>query len=180
MDALLALDLGQKTGWCLRHPDGHYVGGTADFSGQAERIGLRYYYFRRFLIRRELELAPGHEPLAAVCYEKVQFVPKMGGLKAAQAWAGFEAILTSWCEYKDIPYIGVPVGTLKKDFTGRGNASKEEMLDHARALGWKPVDDNHADAIALMSYYEVNHENRPRRVPGHEKASIPADLALEA
>lgn len=170
MNCLLSLDLGAKTGWCLRHADGRYGGGTYDFSGSSQRVGLRYHYFRRFLLRTGKILEPNR--LEAIVYEIVQFTPKQGGLKAAQSWAGFEAILTQWCEYQEIPYIGVPVGTLKKDFTGNGHASKSDMVDHARALGWRPMDDNHADAIALLQFYEVNHERRPRRVPGHEKVSL--------
>lgn len=170
MKPLLAADLGAKCGWVLRHADGRYAGGTNDFSGSTERVGLKYHYFRRFLLRTVKLIEP--RTLAAVVYELVQFTPKQGGLKAAQSWSGYEAILTQWCEYQEIPYIGVPVGTLKKDFTGNGRASKEKMVDHARSLGWRPQDDNHADALALMQFYEANHERRQRRVPGHEKVSV--------
>jgi Holliday junction resolvasome RuvABC endonuclease subunit len=169
MDNILALDLGNKCGWRLRR-NGRYHGGTSDFSGSPERIGQRYYNFRRFLWRIVKSLEP--DPLTAVVYERVQFVPRMGGLKAAQSWAGYEATLTCWCEHVGVAYIGVAVGTLKKDFTGNGRASKEDMLDHARALGWRPQDDNDADAIALMEFYEVNHEKRERRRPGYEKVSV--------
>ncbi len=30
--------------------------------------------------------------------------------------------LTAWCEHHNIPYQGVPVGTIKKHATGKGNA----------------------------------------------------------
>lgn len=168
MKAILALDLGTKTGWRLRRGDGKYAGGSLDFSGSTKRIGQRYYYFRRFLWRAATNVEP--DTLDAVIYEKVQFIPnRRGGLMAAQAWAGFEAVLTSWCEHMEIPYHSVAVGTLKKHFTGHGNATKEDMVHRARVLGFRPTDDNEADAIALMEYYEVEHENRPRRVPPHEK-----------
>ena len=164
----LSLDLGQHLGWVLRRHDGTYTGSTYDFSAAGARIGLKYHYFRAFLIRtaKEVEGVASQAPkLGAVIYEKVQFSPKMGGLMAAQSWAGMEAILTGWCEFREIPYIGVPVGTLKKHFTGNGRASKEDMVHTARALGWRPFDDNHADAIALQDFYEVHHEDRaPRRV----------------
>ena len=177
MKPLLALDLGTRCGWCLRHGNDTYAGGTQDFSGPKDRVGQRYLYLQRFLIRVRDEC---HDYPLAVVYEKVQFMPKRGGLLAAQAWAGFEAVVTMWCEGKSIPYVAVPAGTLKKDWTGNGHASKEDMVNHARKLGWVPVDDNHADAIALLAYYEVHHEQRPRRVPGYEKSTAPADLALEA
>jgi hypothetical protein len=53
-----------------------------------------------------------------------------------------------WCEERGIPYEAVPVGTLKKFWTGKGNASKGEMIEAARERGFEPASDNEADAIA--------------------------------
>ena len=47
-------------------------------------------------------------------------------------------------------YQGVPVGTIKRHATGKGNAPKEAMIAAARAHGFSPADDNEADAIALL------------------------------
>jgi Holliday junction resolvasome RuvABC endonuclease subunit len=46
----------------------------------------------------------------------------------------------------------VPVGTIKKHATGKGNASKAEMLAAIRALGHRPADDNEADSLALLGW----------------------------
>ena len=86
--------------------------------------------------------------------------PIRAGLMAAQSWAGYEAILTAFCEHREIDYHGVAVGTLKKHFTSNGHAKKEDMISRARELGWKPKDDNHADAIALMEWFEVEQEGK--------------------
>jgi Holliday junction resolvasome RuvABC endonuclease subunit len=43
----------------------------------------------------------------------------------------------------------VPVGTLKKHATGRGNADKAAMIAAMRTKGFRPADDNEADALAL-------------------------------
>ena len=59
-------------------------------------------------------------------------------------------LLTAWCEHHEVPYLGVPVGTIKKHATGKGNASKDEMVASVRARGYTPADDNEADAIALL------------------------------
>ena len=37
-----------------------------------------------------------------------------------------------------IPYRGVPVGTIKRHVTGRGNANKEEVVAAVRAVGFDP------------------------------------------
>ena len=52
---------------------------------------------------------------------------------AAHAYGGFLATLTAWCEHQRIPYQGVPVGTIKKHATGKGNANKAAVIAAARA-----------------------------------------------
>ena len=49
-----------------------------------------------------------------------------------------------------IPYRGVPVGTIKRHVTGKGNAPKQAVIEAVRARGFAPADDNEADAIALL------------------------------
>lgn len=46
----------------------------------------------------------------------------------------------------------MPVGTIKRHATGRGNANKEAMMAAIRALGHQPADDNEADALALLDF----------------------------
>ena len=72
------------------------------------------------------------------------------GTDASHVSGGFLATLTSWCEEHEVPYEGVPVGTLKRYATGRGNADKAKMIEAIRARGYLPADDNEADAIAIL------------------------------
>ena len=44
----------------------------------------------------------------------------------------------------------MPVGTIKRFATGRGNADKAAMMAAVTARGFAPADDNEADAIALL------------------------------
>jgi Holliday junction resolvasome RuvABC endonuclease subunit len=46
----------------------------------------------------------------------------------------------------------VPVGTIKRHVTGRGNADKDAVIAAVRALGFDPFDDNEADALALLDW----------------------------
>jgi crossover junction endodeoxyribonuclease RuvC len=46
----------------------------------------------------------------------------------------------------------VPVGTIKRHVTGRGNADKDAVIAAVRALGFDPIDDNEADALALLDW----------------------------
>ena len=62
-------------------------------------------------------------------------------------------ILTEWCELNNIPYTSVPVGTIKKFATGKGNAPKSAMIE-AVYMKWGVVtdSDDEADAVALFQY----------------------------
>lgn len=109
---------------------------------------MRYLKFARFL--DELHR---NQPIAQVYFEEVR---RHLGVDAAHAYGGFLAHLTAWCESQAIPYQGVPVGTIKKHATGKGNASKADMIQAAQALGHQPQDDNEADAIALLDWAVKN------------------------
>ena len=60
------------------------------------------------------------------------------------------AYLLAWCEERANADQGVPVGTIKRYATGRGNANKAAMIAAMRARGFAPADDNEADALALL------------------------------
>ncbi|MGH6902128.1 MAG: crossover junction endodeoxyribonuclease RuvC, partial [Geminicoccaceae bacterium] len=145
-NAILALDLGQKTGWAVRNTDGAIVSGTVEFKpGRFEGGGMIYLRFRAWL--QEVDETAGG--VGAVYFEEVRF---HRGLTAAHAYGGFLAHLTAWAEMFKIPYRGVPVGTIKRHATGKGNADKDAVIAAVRALGFDPGDDNEADALALLDW----------------------------
>jgi crossover junction endodeoxyribonuclease RuvC len=140
----LALDLGTTTGWALRPREGEIAHGFVSFRPQRfEGGGMRYLRFKRWLT----ELKATTTYIDAVYFEEVR---RHAGVDAAHAYGGFMAHLTAWCEHHNIPYQGVPVGTIKKHASGKGNASKDEMVAAVRARGYEITDDNEADAIALL------------------------------
>lgn len=146
MGARLALDLGTNTGWAMAR-DGVTVSGTASFKvGRYEGGGMRYLRFQRWLD----EMA-GHG-LDSIWFEEVR---RHAGTDAAHVYGGLLATLTAWCEHRGIPYSGVPVGSIKKHATGKGNANKDAMIAAAIARGFAPVDDNEADALALLHMVEA-------------------------
>jgi Holliday junction resolvasome RuvABC endonuclease subunit len=143
---LLALDLGTQTGWALASPDKSITSGTESFRpGRFEGGGMRFLRFKRWLT----EIKNSVDSLDAVYFEEVR---RHAGVDAAHAYGGFMAHLTAWCEHHQIPYQGVPVGTIKRHATGKGNADKAAMLTAMRALGYNPADDNEADALALLRW----------------------------
>jgi Holliday junction resolvasome RuvABC endonuclease subunit len=143
---ILALDLGTHTGWALHQLDSTITSGTEHFKPQRfEGGGMRFLRFKRWLA--ELLTISGH--INAVYFEEVR---RHAGVDAAHAYGGFMGHLTAWCEHHNIPYQGVPVGTIKKHATGKGNAGKDEMIASVQLRGHVPCDDNEADALALLHW----------------------------
>jgi hypothetical protein len=142
--AVFALDLGTTTGWALRSRDGGITSGTMTFKpSRFEGGGMRYLRFRHWLAD-VTRLAGG---LERIVFEEVR---AHAGTDAGHIYGGFLAHLAAWCEERRIAYEGVPVGTIKRFATGRGNADKAAMIAAIRARGFAPADDNEADAIALL------------------------------
>jgi len=139
---LLALDLGTKTGYAVGTAQSH-ISGVSDFKpGRFEGGGMRYLRFRRWL----------DDLHAAVEFDEVVFeeVRRHKATDAAHVYGGLMGVLTTWCEEAAVPYSAVPVGTIKKFATGKGNANKEAVIAAVRSWGFEPEDDNEADAIALL------------------------------
>ena len=142
--SILALDLGTLTGWALVDHKGSVTSGTVEFrQDRWQGGGMRFLRFRAWLdeIHR---LSGGFEQLI---YEQVR---RHAGTDASHLYGGWLAILEVWCEQNSIAYQGVPVGTIKKFLTGKGNANKDAMITAARQRGFSPADDNEADAIATL------------------------------
>lgn len=142
-DRVLALDLGTTCGWAVINNDGSGIdAGIWDLSGNRfEGGGMRFLRFRGFL-------SEALEHVGRVAYEEVR---RHQGTSAAHIYGGMMAILTEECERRGMPYEAIPVGTIKKFATGKGNANKELMIEAAREAAPHLVikDDNMADAIHI-------------------------------
>ncbi|MEW8420106.1 MAG: hypothetical protein AB2669_08455 [Candidatus Thiodiazotropha endolucinida] len=148
---LLSLDLGSTTGWATRSQYGVITSGTIMFKNDRfQGGGMRYLKFTRWLD----ELLSTVGSLETVYFEEVR---RHLGVDAAHAYGGFLASLTAWCEEHAIPYEGVPVGTIKRHVTGKGNASKATVIEAVRQRGHQPTDDNEADALALLYWVIDTH-----------------------
>jgi hypothetical protein len=141
--SLLALDLGTHTGWAMKTLAGNVCSGVQSFKpGRFDGGGMRYLRFTRWL----------EEITAGVTHVVFEEVRRHVATDAAHVYGGLMAHLTAFCEENKIPYEGVPVGTIKKNATGKGNADKAAMIAAMKAKGFNPKDDNEADALALLLY----------------------------
>lgn len=144
--AILALDLATHTGWALLRADGRVESDEERFDiRKGEGPGARWVKFRRWLI----EMKTKNEHLSRIVYEKV-IGHGPGQVFAAQIHGGFVAHLEAFCEHHVIEYEGFGVSTIKKQFTGAGNAQKVDVIRQCEALGFRPGGHNEADAIALL------------------------------
>ena len=142
----LALDLGTRMGWAASSDDRTITSGTVECrNNRWEGGGMRFLRFKQWL--GEIDALVGGLDLVVV-----EEVRRHCGVDAAHCYGGFLAIVTSWCEHHQIPYQGVPVGTIKRNATGKGNASKAEVIEAMRQKGHHPADDNEADALAILHW----------------------------
>ena len=142
--SVLALDLGNTTGWAMKLAEGPIESGTVSLlPSRYDGGGIRYLRFRGWLDG----MATEPTGLRAIYFEEVR---RHAGTDAAHLYGGFLATLSSWCEQRGIAYQGVPVGTIKRFITGKGNADKAAVIAAVKAKGFAPVDDNEADALAIL------------------------------
>lgn len=146
---IVSLDLGSNTGWAALQDDYTYIHGVETFTRAKKVIdvnndlGSRFWNFHQWLCSW---MSSGTD---YIYYEKVA---AHKGNYAAHMYGAFEGILLMECYENNISVRGVEVGTIKKFITGKGNAKKEEVIEAVREEGFDPIDDNDADAIALMLY----------------------------
>jgi hypothetical protein len=149
---ILAIDLGTQSGWALRTSAGRIHSGSESFAvGKQAGPGMRWMKFRKWL----WELHANAGGLNEIWYESVA---RHVGTGAAHIYGGFSAMLYEFGERHKIEIHGVAVGTIKKHATGKGNAKKADMIAAAQAAGFHPIDDNEADAIALLRYSIARHQ----------------------
>lgn len=149
---LLSLDLGIQTGWATHDSTGAITSGTVSFKPRRfEGGGMLFLRFKHWLT----ELHTAMHGINVIYFEEVR---RHIGTDAAHTYGGLMAHLTAWCEHQQIPYQGIPVGTIKKHITGKGNAQKQAVINAVKAKGFYPEDDNEADALALLDFILTYHQ----------------------
>lgn len=140
----LALDLGAKMGWCIRTNNGSFLSGCKSFTKKSGET--RYSKLNK--IRRWLDVIEDNFTISNIYYEEVNFSTNT---YADQAHGAYKGNLHQFAEINEIPIEGFAVPTIKKELTGRGNASKQGMIYYAeKYVGYEIMDDNEADAIGVM------------------------------
>jgi len=143
----LGLDLATKTGWA--HSDG--VGGVLNLANKEKHRGKMAAKFDEEIRTILREQDTSH----VVC--ELPPVGLMGNARLILLGLFWQAQHIAY-DF-ELPFIPVNVSTVKKWATGSGKATKEDMINAARALDWmEPVDDNHADAMLICKWGEATIE----------------------
>jgi Holliday junction resolvasome RuvABC endonuclease subunit len=150
----LALDLGTHLGWAL-YDGKDYEFGLSDFSRghKTERIGPRLIRYNQWLT--SVLVKSGVPQVDRVAFE----MPHHQGGSATRWLLWLAGLTVKACAELEIPCFSLHTATLKKWTTGGGHASKLMMM-HYVCERWPDVagkdpaelDDNEADAIALLMY----------------------------
>lgn len=142
-DRYLAFDLGTKCGWAILDGRGkRQSSGVLNLKPTPhEGKGMRVVRFQNAL------------PELLACGPRVvafELVARHAGTTAAHVYGALMGALQAACERAEVPYVGIPVATIKKHATGKGNAGKALMMSSAVrrwGLGTWGQDDNEADAL---------------------------------
>jgi crossover junction endodeoxyribonuclease RuvC len=135
---IACFDLGANLGWAVQTSDGQIRSGTKKFK-QKDKYS-RYSAFYQFVSDKIDKESPER-----ICYE---LVCRHLGVQAAHAYGAYEALLHMAAGDREIVTFGV--GEIKKSVTDKGNASKQDVINAMIMAGHDPIDDNEADALAIL------------------------------
>ncbi len=141
---ILALDLASRCGWACSDP---FRSGVWDLRDKRDEHGLRLLKLERHLE----EFFGTFPPDRLVVFESAN-VYGTRHINGVQVPFELQGALKLICGRRQMQYRGYSPSQIKKHATGRGNASKSEMVDAGRQK-WPDQgirDDNQADALWLL------------------------------
>jgi len=143
---IVAIDPAVKTGWVVRTQNGEYLnGGTWMLRPSAgEGAGMITVRLRGYL--HALLDAYRSSGEVIVAYEWM--VGRHTSTAAAHLYGALSHAIMGLCEELNVAYLGVPVATVKRLATGRGNAKKTDMIAAAKVRWpeWRASGEDEVDA----------------------------------
>lgn len=149
MMIVAALDLATRTGVAVGPCNGRPELWTLDLKTKGE---VRFHGTRLAGIQGLAHSLIREHGISHIAIEK-PFVAAHNNWETTLLTIGLTANVLSWAARKGIPVDLIPPQTVAKHFIGTGSMKRAEkkaaILAECRARGWKPADDNQADAAAL-------------------------------
>lgn len=144
---ILALDVATSTGWCTATASGTWsLGAKRD-----ESKGMR-------LIRMKAKL---REVVDAEQIDVLVFERSQGrNQNAVIVQSELHGVVKLFCEENQLEYRAYSPKEIKLAATGKGNASKQAMIDACVSkYNHTPIDDNEADAIHMWHLAQSDYGN---------------------
>lgn len=134
---ILALDVATKTGWATKHAHGLWDLSTK----RDESNGMKFLRFRAKL-KEICEL----ENINVITFERSSGMYQSTVIHQAE----MHGVLKVFCEDNKIEYKAYSAKEIKQFGSGKGNASKADMIAAAASkYGYTEGDDNVADALHI-------------------------------
>lgn len=147
----IGLDPSTHFGWAVLDSDGNRIdSGVWEIKGDSwEGAGYRWLRLEKHLRGVVVDAIQLHDEVV-VGYEAVKHRHRSSD--AARSYFGCIAVITKLLEELKVPYTGINISDIKTQATGKGNASKEEMVAAAnKQWSIEVADDNEADALWCAS-----------------------------
>lgn len=160
----LALDLGTKCGWAVGSEGQPHSGVWKLQPGKRDCDRTR-----ELVLARHLDDALRLHGVTRIAYERVDSHGRLGRTRcklcggltpvrlentvAAHVYGALAGVVELVADMHRLEVVTVPVGTLKKHATGKGNAKKDAMIAAAQERwGDNITDDNQADALWVLDW----------------------------
>lgn len=147
---IMAIDLGTKLGFAIGLSKIERSG-AVNLKKYAPKGGTAFQG-----LFPALDFIKGSDEVESVVVEIIRSHGK-DGVKAAHFYGAVLYSLRAWCFENKIPIKYAEVSHIKRFFTGKGNATKQEMVKYARMHKFQPKTFDEADAIAIW-YLAKNND----------------------
>jgi crossover junction endodeoxyribonuclease RuvC len=148
MPGILGLDLATVTGWALARPGHRHLSGVHRIAPPNTAIGYFLLAFEEWLIGQIEVLQPN-----AVVFEAPILTGGETSIETARKLMCLAGFTEATAIRKKIPIVKeVNNQQLKVFWAGTGRASKEQMVEAARARGYDVSNHNEADALAIVDF----------------------------
>lgn len=145
---IMTFDLAANTGFAKGGPDARPSFGSHAFASTGDNFGRHQANVREWLTQILIVERP-----ALIGYEQ----PSLFGLTTPATvikLCSYASTLEELClkEHFDIPVRQINPSKLKKFWTGKGNARKEDMIAFARRCGFMVANHDEADSVAMWHF----------------------------